>query len=127
MLQIKTFELPSEEAPANEFLKTHKPMGEIARMGDLLFIAYETGENPVEYQIADLTEFIRGAQNAKLQQEIAVRVMEYELADLKVGKGRYDEVSMAIRNTKAAMDIQDVKIAFVEERIAALRASNEGN
>jgi hypothetical protein len=32
MLQIKTFELPAQESAANEFLKTHKPMGELARM-----------------------------------------------------------------------------------------------
>jgi hypothetical protein len=43
-------------------------MGEIARMGDLLFIGYETGEYSLEYQIADLTELLRSNARARFQQ-----------------------------------------------------------
>jgi hypothetical protein len=43
MLQVKTFALPAEETAANEFLKTHKPMDEIARMGNLLLIGFDDG------------------------------------------------------------------------------------
>jgi len=54
MLQIATFTLPTETDKANDFLRTHKPFGEIARMGDLLFIAYEDGSYSPEYEIAEL-------------------------------------------------------------------------
>jgi hypothetical protein len=128
MLQIATFQLPDQQDQANEFLKTHKPMGEIARRGDLLFIAYETGDYPVEYQVADLQDLIRSANNIILQQQIAIHAIEYERADIQPGKQRYDEMTTAISQCKRQIDIQQVKIDYVQKRIAALKEGNgEGN
>ena len=44
MLQIATFSLPDDQDKANEFLKTHKPIGNIEFNKDMLFIGYETGD-----------------------------------------------------------------------------------
>src|SRR4051794_30437796 len=105
MLQIATFTLPDEQDKANEFLRTHKPIGNIEFSKDILFLGYEDGEYPVEYQISDLQEMIRGNRAARLQQEVAMNVLEYELADLnpKHNKGRYDELTSARLNTKKGM------------------------
>lgn len=128
MLQIKTFALPGEENEANEFLKTHKPNGEIARMGELLFIAYETGETPVEYLIAELQEHLDSVRRTKFQQEVAIYVMEYEMADLKPGTNkRYDEIAMARREAQRSVNLQDAKAAFVEQRINDLKSGNGTN
>lgn len=126
MLQIATFSLPEEQDKVNEFLKTHKPIGNIEFNKDMLFIGYETGDFPVEYEIAALQEMLAGNRTARVQQEIALHVMQYELADLnpKHNKPKYDEISGAIYNVKKSMDIQDVKAAFVEKRIQELRAAN---
>ena len=124
MLQIKTFELPNDEDKANEFLKTHKPIGNIEFNKDMLFIGYETGEYPVEYQIADMQELLRGVRAAKFQQESALQVLNYEIADLNAthNRGRYDELTSAIIGTKKAMDVQDMKAGWLEQRIAELQA-----
>jgi hypothetical protein len=123
MLQIKTFALPAEEAAANEFLKTHKPLGDISYNDAQLFIAYDDGASSPEHQIADLQELIKSAQASRLQQEIALHVMQYQIADLnpKHNKGRYEEINNGIIQQKAAIDLQDTKIAFVQGKIDALR------
>jgi hypothetical protein len=125
MLQIKTFKLPDEETAANEFLATHKPFGEIARMGDLLFVAVEDGSYPVEYEIAWLAEYLQGVREAKLQQEVALYVMQAEMADLG-NKKAADELSVQVKNLKDGIAKQDMKVQFLENRIAALR-NGQGN
>jgi hypothetical protein len=129
MLQIKTFELPAEEDKANAFLALHKPVGEIARMGDLLFLAYDDGREWPAEQIAALRELLQGNRAAKFQMQVALHVMEYELADLNPvkNKPRYEEVSFGIREMKKQLDIQDVKAQFVEARIAALESQYVGD
>lgn len=124
MLQIATFTLPDEQDQANEFLKTHKPIGNIEFSKDLLFMGFEDGEYPVAYQISDLQEMIRSNRAARLQQEIAMQVLEYERADLnpKHNKNRYDELTSALINMKRGMDIQDMKAAWAEKRITELQA-----
>ena len=61
---------------------------------------------------------------ARLQQEIALNTMEYERADLNIvkNKGKYEELSHAIKETKKAMSFQDAKEAYVLKRIEELRA-----
>src|SRR5436190_16593233 len=83
MLQIATFQLPDEQNLANEFLRTHKPIGNIEFSKDILFMGYEDGEYPVEYQIDDLNDMIRSNRAARLQQEIALCVLAYELKDIE--------------------------------------------
>jgi hypothetical protein len=131
MLQIATFTLPDENDNANAFLRTHKPFGEIARMGDLLFIAYEDGTYPPEYEIAELQELIAGQRAARLQLDIALHVLKAQLADLnpRHNKGRYEELMAQKFNVQAQIDNQELKIAFVQGKIDALRKANgkEGN
>src|SRR4051794_24352987 len=128
MLQIKTFVLPDEEDAANEFLKTHKPLGNIEFTKDILFMGYEDGTYPAEYQIADLMELIAGQRNARLQQEIMLQVLKSELSDLnpKQNANAYQEKLDQIRQVERGMDTQDLKIGFVEAKIKALKASLEG-
>jgi hypothetical protein len=126
MLQIATFSLPEQQEEANAFLRTHKPIGNIEFNKDMIFIGYETGEVPVEYEIAQLQEMLVGTKSALFQQEVALQVLQYELADLnpKHNRPKYEEIEAQIRNVRKGMDIQDVKIAFVEKRIQDLQTGN---
>jgi hypothetical protein len=123
MLQIKTFSLPSEETAANDFLKTHKPVGDISYNASQLFIAFDDGVTSVEHEIAELQEMLKSQANTRFQQEVALHVMQYQIADLnpKHNKGRYDEINAAIIQQKAALDLQDAKTAFVQKKIDDLR------
>jgi hypothetical protein len=124
MLQVATFLVPEQQEQANEFLKKHRPEGTINFNKDTVVIFWETGEFPPEYEIANLTELLQSNRQAKLQQEIALHVMKAELADLnmKHNKGRYEEVFNAVRQTETAISIQDIKAAFVQGRIDALKS-----
>ena len=54
---------------------------------------------PPSYQMVQLEEFLSSIAAAKFQQEVALHVLKAELADLNIthNKGRYEEVSRAIR------------------------------
>lgn len=123
MLQIAAFVLPGQQKEANEFLQTHKPAGDLQFNADRMFVFFDDGTNPVEYQIANLQELLQGNRNAKIQHQIALQVLEYELADLNMvhNKTLYENKTHEIRQLKRLMDAQDVKAQFVEARIAALR------
>lgn len=132
MLQVKLFKVAglfNQVRAANEFLRTHKPAGEVARMGNHLFIAYETEDTPVEYRIAEYREMLEGNRQAVAQQEIAVHVLEYERANVDKSKhqNQYDEYTRAINNARHAIDIQIVKAAFVEQRIEDLKNGRSNN
>src|SRR4051794_26550149 len=116
MLQIATFSLPDEQDKVNEFLKTHKPIGNIEFNKDMIFVGYETGEYPVEYEIGTLHERLIAQKETRFQHEIALHVLEYEQADLnpKHNKPRWDEIEGAKYNIRRTMSIEDAKGAFVE-------------
>jgi hypothetical protein len=122
MLQIKTFALPGEEAAANEFLKTHKPAGDISYNNSQLFVAWDDGTYPIEHQIADYRELLQSQANARVQQEIALNVMKYQLAGVPTNMARYDEISNSIKAQQEALDLQDAKTEYVKGRIATLEA-----
>jgi hypothetical protein len=128
MLQIATFAIPAEQEKANEFLRTHKPEGEIARMGDVLFIAYETGEYSADYEIADLQALLRGAKQTRIQHEIALEVLKEDRDKLnaKSNKSQWDELTDAITGMLRTMKTQEIKAAVVEQRIKTLQSSNGG-
>src|SRR5947209_8256347 len=125
MIQVATFLMPEEQALANEFLKTHKPEGQIHFNKDTIVVFYDDGTYPAEYQIADLQEMLLSNRKAKLQMEIALHVMKSERADLnpKQNAGKYEEISNAINQTADAIATQDIKAAFAEQRIEELRAT----
>lgn len=123
MLQVATFLLPSEQDQANEFLKTHKPQGEgaVSFNTNMIVVFWDDGEYPPEYQIADLRELIQSNKNATFQQEVALDVMKHDLADLKVGTKNWQDLSSAIRDHENKIAIQNIKRAFAEKRIEAIK------
>jgi hypothetical protein len=116
--------MPGQQKEANEFLRTHKPAGDLQFNADRLFVFYDDGTNPAEYQIADLEGLLQGSRNTKIQHQIALQVLEYELSDLNMvhNKTAFENKTHDIRMLKKLMDAQDVKAQFVEARIAALRS-----
>lgn len=126
-LQVKTFLLPAAENEANDFLKAHRPMGEIARMGDLLFVAYDDGTYPVELEIADMQEMLRNNQQTRIQHEIALKVMNLELSKVRPDKQRYGQILTGIKHTEEVMQAEETKAAYVRERIATLQSHGRDN
>lgn len=124
MLQVASFTLPSEQDKANEFLKTHKPMGQVSFNKDIIVVFWEDGEYPAEYEIADLRELLQSNKMAKLQQEIALHVMKAELADTPTNMARYNELSAGIKGLETGLSIQDIKADFVQKRIDSLTGNS---
>jgi hypothetical protein len=122
MLQVATFLLPDQQDAANEFLKTHRPEGPINFNKDTIVVFWDNGDFPPEYQLADLQELLKSVRAAKLQQDVALYVMKSDLADLNPthNKGEYEQLSSVIHQTEDAIAKQDIKAAFLEERIKAL-------
>src|SRR4051812_44237338 len=124
MIQVAAFKLPDQQAEANEFLKTHRPAGPVNFNTDMLFVFFDDGAYTPEYQISELQELLEGQRNATRQIEIALHVLEYQRSDLnpKHNAQRFEEVTNAISQAKGQLDLQNVKTAFVQSRIDALRA-----
>jgi predicted unusual protein kinase regulating ubiquinone biosynthesis (AarF/ABC1/UbiB family) len=123
MLQVATFAVPAEQDKANEFLKTHKPFGNINFNKDTLIVFYDNGEVSPEYQIADIKELLESVQSAKFQQEVSLHILKAEIADLNRthNKGRFEELDNAIRAVQAAISNQELKESFLTARIKELR------
>jgi hypothetical protein len=125
MLQLHVFNVNHDVDKVNEFLATHKPVGEIEFIQDQILVFIETGDYPAEYLIADLEELIRNVETAKVQQEIAMHTLEYERADVNMvkNKSKYEELSAGIQSCKKAMSMQDAKAEFLKKKIEALRST----
>ena len=123
MLQLHCFQLPDDEAKANEFLAAHKPAGEIHFQQDQMIVFIDEGPLSPVYQIADFEDLLRSVMAAKLQQEVAMNTLQYERADVNMvkNKGRYEELSAGIQSCKKALDMQDAKAAFLQKKIEELR------
>jgi hypothetical protein len=119
MLQVATFLLPQCEAAANEFLKDHKPVGNINFNRDTIVVFYE--DDPA----ADLIELLESVANAKFQQGIALYMLKRDIAGLNrvKNKARFDELDNAIRATQEAMDDQDAKAEYLKQRIEEKRSA----
>lgn len=120
MLQVASFALPTEQDKANEFLKTHKPVGNINFNKDTIVVFYE--DDPA----ADLVDLLESVGNARFQQEIALHMIKRDMAGLNPikNKGKFDELDNALRNTQEAMDDQDAKAEYLKQRIEEKRASS---
>jgi hypothetical protein len=121
MLQVKTFSLPSEEAAANEFLKTHKPTEQgINFAEDRLTVFYDNGQESDEYKIAIIRELIDNAKAAQFQQQVAFAVTKDERDNSgAVAKNRYDQLTHQMNELEDGIKKQQVKIAFLGEQLAA--------
>lgn len=117
MLQVKSFALPAEEGKANEFLKTHKPVGNINFNKDIIVVFYE------DDAAADFVELLESVGNARFQQEVALFMMKRDLADLKPTNKKYDELVDAIRQTEDAIGNQDAKATWLKQRIVEKRSA----
>jgi hypothetical protein len=119
MLQVATFLLPEGQEKANEFLKAHKPVGNINFNRDTIVVFYE--DDPA----ADLLELLESVGNARFQQELALHMLKRDIAGLNPlhNKGKYDELDNAIRNTQEAMDDQDAKAEYLKTIIEEKRAA----
>ena len=119
MLQVASFALPAEQAKANEFLKTHKPVGNINFNKDTIVVFYE--DDPA----ADLVDLLESVGNARFQQEVALHLMKRDIAGLNPmhNKGKYEELDNAIKQCQDAIDNQDAKAEYVKQRIEEKRAS----
>jgi hypothetical protein len=118
MLQVQTFLVPSEQNKANEFLKTHKPVGNISFNKDTIVVFYE--DDPA----ADLLVLLESVGNARFQQEVALFMMKRDIAGLNPAhnKGKYEEMDNAIRQTQEAIDNQDAKAEYLKIRIEEKRS-----
>lgn len=122
MIQIATFLVPQQQNAANEFLKTHKPDGQVNFNKDTVVIFWDDGTYPPEHQIADLQDLLQSNRQARFQQEVALHVMKAELADTPTNMARYDELSRGIAGLEAGLSVQELKAAFVEEKIKQLKS-----
>jgi hypothetical protein len=128
MLQVKTFLLPSQENEANQFLATHKPADQGINFNkDMLIVFFEDGRHSVAYDIAQLQSLGESVAAATFQQEIALFTMQNERDTLNAthNKGRYEELSNAMSETSKALKLQAHKKAFIEGKIAELKAQYE--
>jgi DNA gyrase/topoisomerase IV subunit A len=118
MLQVQTFLVPSEQDKANEFLKTHKPVGNINFNKDTIVVFYE--DDPA----ADLLELLESVGNAKFQQEVALFMMKRDIAGLNPAhnKGKFEELDNAIRECQNTIDNQDAKAEYLKKRIEEKRS-----
>ena len=140
-MQVAVFLVPAEQQEANEFLRTHKPEGQVHFNKDTIVVFYDTGEVSPEYRIAEYRELLRSNENATFQQELALYVMQQQLADLKEersqlktgsNKGRVEEIdnlisqiTSGIVNGKQAIAMQGIKADFVNMKIAELQSKAE--
>lgn len=118
MLQVATFLVPAEQDKANEFLKAHKPVGNINFNRDTIICFYE--DDPA----ADIVELLESVGNAKFQQGIALHMLKRDIAGLNrvKNKEKFDELDHAIRQTQEAIDDQDAKAEYLKKIIEEKRA-----
>lgn len=137
MLQVATFTLPAQQQEANEFLKTHKPDGQVHFNTNMIVVFFDDGVVSPEWEIADLQELLKGQAGARFQQEITLFVLNRQRADLKKerstlkssqNKGRVEEIDNVLSNVEQgikeatnALGFQDVKEEYVKQRIATLK------
>jgi hypothetical protein len=121
MLQVHTFRVPDDQEAANEFLKTHKPAGEIHFNTNMIVIFHDDGNYPPEYQIADLRELLLGNNNATFQMEVALDVMKHDLADLKPGTKNWQDLNSAVMDTQNKIAVQYIKKDFAGKRIEEIK------
>lgn len=117
MLQVASFALPGEIEKANEFLATHKPVGNVHFNTNMIVVFWDDGTFPAAYRIADLNELLLSTQTAQQQQEVALHILTAQLADLKHGSSEYNNIDDAIIKTKAAIENQILKAAFLHSKI----------
>lgn len=125
MLQIASFKLPEQQKEANEFLATHKPANQGVNLTqDIVVIFYEDYSNPVAYQIDEYSDFLQSVRAARFQQEVALFTMQNERDTLNPthNKVKYEDLSAKIMEVNQSMKLQDHKIAFLEGKIADLKA-----
>jgi hypothetical protein len=124
MLQVATFKIskslfsPSQQEEANEFLKAHKPVGNINFNRDTIVVFYE--DDPA----ADIVELLESVGNARFQQEIALHMLKRDIAGLKPTNKKYDELADAIRQTEDAIGDQDAKAEYLKVLIAEKRSAS---
>jgi len=72
-----------------------------------------TDSNPQPTRSLDLCELAIRRRNATFQQEVALHIMNSHIADLKphTHQGPFEELANAHRETKKAIDNQDIKIS----------------
>src|SRR5947209_20475665 len=119
MLQVASFALPAEQDRANEFLKTHKPVGNINFNKDTIVVFYD--EDPA----AELVELLESVGRARVQQQIALHMIKRDMAGLNPAhnKGKYEELESARLNTQEALDDQDAKAELVTKWIEEKRTA----
>jgi hypothetical protein len=119
MLQVASFALPEQQEKANEFLKTHKPVGNINFNKDTIVVFYQ--DDPA----ADIVELLDSVGNAKFQQGIALYMLKRDIAGLNPihNKSKYEELANAIHQTQEAMDDQDAKAEYLKKIIEEKRSA----
>jgi len=123
MIQVKTFTLPTQEDEANEFLASVKPTN-INFNTDMIVVFHEDGTYDRAQEIADIQELVVAQKKQRFQLEVAMHMMEAERAEInsKRNKGKWDELTTAIIDTKKQLDLIDMKVGFAEEKIRTLEA-----
>src|SRR5947209_3806566 len=123
MIQVKTFMLPDEEQEANDFLATHRPAGPINFNHDKIFVFFDDGTYPSEYEISEWDELLNAQRSAIHQQEVILHTLEFQRADVNPtkNKNKYDDLTNGILQTRTLLDSQQQKMSFVQSKIDALR------
>jgi hypothetical protein len=122
MLQVHAFQLPDHVEKANEFLKTHKPFGDIHFVQDQMLVFVEDGANPPAYQIAELEDLLRAVRASKRQQEVAIAVATDERNSGYLPKNQIQKITNDIISLEEAIKHQESKEKFLLARIEEVRA-----
>lgn len=125
MIQVATFRVPEQQAEANEFLKTHKPEGNINFNRDTIIVFYDDGAYPPEYEIADYQSVLEGCRKTIANLDMALYMLRADLADLSPvkNKGKYEQIDNAVIQTQRERDDQERKAAYLEGKIQELKNS----
>lgn len=125
MLQVHTFQLPDEAEKANEFLATHKPIGDINFQHDQMIVFTEDGTVPPAYEIATLNELLMSVRAAKLQQEIALNTMRDEKKAPYISKNDEQKLTHQIIEVEEGIKRQNSKEAYILKRIEEVRSQGK--
>ncbi len=123
MIQVASFRLPEQEKEANDFLKTHKPSHNGINFNkDTIIVFHETPDQPVQYQLAELYDYLKGIEASRIQYEVSLAVLQDEIEGVNYEKnnGKWQDLNNKMEDIKDTLHKQTVKTNFVCMKINEL-------
>lgn len=118
MIQIAAFHVPDEQNDANKFLTLHKPAGPIQFNKDTIFVFYDDGIYPKEYEVADIQELISNQRQMVIQLEIAIEVAKHDTDRFhpKKNKEQFEAAMREHRGLTNQLANLNLKLDFLKKR-----------